>query len=433
MGIRFHCGACHDRLHVKDFLAGKRGRCPKCDAQIEIPSSSTIDETGAPIFSLPADSVAVGTAQGSVAHSRGMTDERKAKPHSERNQRVKAKGISQEVPRAERETAVARERGDIRTGANEIVFVEIDQRDANKRSTSTNVRSNDPDIEFLRHKSDQEKTKESEPAVQGSASLSASSEVRSASKTASSRPTVESSEPATKAVESESRKDTPRVGSTGAASTETVVVDSRKSATEIDPFIALRQAPFAAWFVAPSSGGRYGPANSETMQQWLQDGRVSRDSLVWREGWADWLPAHTVFPIYGGPPQVMPPILESTVQPSVTAYAGESSGTETAIAGSASTATRGGRTSAGSATQVESGSAIQSASPMSPTAGEQSGESAANVSLGSNASQSRSNATIIRYHQARMRARTFGVLLVLGLFAISAILVGLLVFVLTRG
>ena len=39
MGIRFFCPNGH-RLHVKSFLAGKRGYCPKCGTKLLIPDSS---------------------------------------------------------------------------------------------------------------------------------------------------------------------------------------------------------------------------------------------------------------------------------------------------------------------------------------------------------------------------------------------------------
>ena len=37
MGIKFRCHACDKKLHVKSFLAGKRGVCPKCGAKVRIP------------------------------------------------------------------------------------------------------------------------------------------------------------------------------------------------------------------------------------------------------------------------------------------------------------------------------------------------------------------------------------------------------------
>jgi hypothetical protein len=40
MGIRFSCPNGH-HLHVKSFLAGKRGICPHCDVRFEIPRADT--------------------------------------------------------------------------------------------------------------------------------------------------------------------------------------------------------------------------------------------------------------------------------------------------------------------------------------------------------------------------------------------------------
>jgi len=58
---------------------------------------------------------------------------------------------------------------------------------------------------------------------------------------------------------------------------------------------SLREAPEAKWYVRPASGGQYGPAAPESMWQWLQENRIGREALVWREGWADWLIAANVF------------------------------------------------------------------------------------------------------------------------------------------
>lgn len=58
----------------------------------------------------------------------------------------------------------------------------------------------------------------------------------------------------------------------------------------------LSEAPDAVWYVRPPSGGQYGPAASAIMRNWIQEGRVSADSLVWREGWPDWREAQSVFP-----------------------------------------------------------------------------------------------------------------------------------------
>ncbi|MCA9133129.1 MAG: hypothetical protein KDA45_08235, partial [Planctomycetales bacterium] len=39
MGIRFRCHHCESELHVKDFQAGKRGRCPECKGKFRIPTA----------------------------------------------------------------------------------------------------------------------------------------------------------------------------------------------------------------------------------------------------------------------------------------------------------------------------------------------------------------------------------------------------------
>lgn len=58
---------------------------------------------------------------------------------------------------------------------------------------------------------------------------------------------------------------------------------------------ALLEAPDAGWYVRPPSGGQFGPAEAEVMRHWIDEGRVTGDSLIWREGWADWKEASTTF------------------------------------------------------------------------------------------------------------------------------------------
>jgi hypothetical protein len=59
----------------------------------------------------------------------------------------------------------------------------------------------------------------------------------------------------------------------------------------------ISEAPTAIWYVRPPSGGQYGPARGEIMRKWISEGRVSSDSLVWREGWTDWQNAGKLFPM----------------------------------------------------------------------------------------------------------------------------------------
>jgi hypothetical protein len=50
------------------------------------------------------------------------------------------------------------------------------------------------------------------------------------------------------------------------------------------------------WYVRPPSGGQFGPASRDLMKLWITEGRVTADSLVWREGWRDWREAQSVLP-----------------------------------------------------------------------------------------------------------------------------------------
>jgi hypothetical protein len=49
-----------------------------------------------------------------------------------------------------------------------------------------------------------------------------------------------------------------------------------------------------SWYVRPGAGGQYGPADTETFRQWVREGRVTADSLIWRDGWPNWQSAHEV-------------------------------------------------------------------------------------------------------------------------------------------
>ena len=47
MGIKFTCPHCNSALNVKSNLAGKRGRCPKCEAKIDIPAEGGVADVAA--------------------------------------------------------------------------------------------------------------------------------------------------------------------------------------------------------------------------------------------------------------------------------------------------------------------------------------------------------------------------------------------------
>jgi DNA-directed RNA polymerase subunit RPC12/RpoP len=164
MGIKFRCQDCDKKLHVKSFLAGKRGICPHCGARVNIPSES--QAASEPVVAA------------SHANSRA------------------------EGPPAQKKDTPAR------------------------------------------------------------------------------KPTVKRTADAKNSPSAIKKKAPPTGARTAVAEAD-------------DPFSA---APDAVWYVRPPGGGQFGPANSDIMQRWLEEGRVSPDALVWREGWPDWKAAGPVFP-----------------------------------------------------------------------------------------------------------------------------------------
>ncbi|MFO7907507.1 MAG: DUF4339 domain-containing protein [Planctomycetota bacterium] len=100
------------------------------------------------------------------------------------------------------------------------------------------------------------------------------------------------------AVESESNQAVHTASST--AKDQVTSASAEPAAEQND---AISEVPEAVWYVRPPSGGQYGPADGEIMRRWLNEGRISADSLVWREGWSDWRTGDSVFPSLRGDPR----------------------------------------------------------------------------------------------------------------------------------
>ncbi len=89
----------------------------------------------------------------------------------------------------------------------------------------------------------------------------------------------------------------------GPTTTKGVSASAAAPATPSDPFAA---APDAVWYVRPPAGGQFGPAPTDAMQEWVEEGRVTPDSLVWCEGWPDWRRADEVLPQLAGASSAKP-------------------------------------------------------------------------------------------------------------------------------
>jgi hypothetical protein len=73
MGIRFTCPSGH-KLHVKTFLAGKRGVCPQCGAKILIPPAEEPQQAGVATPAGLGRIDPVGSVEASVPRAGAFTD-----------------------------------------------------------------------------------------------------------------------------------------------------------------------------------------------------------------------------------------------------------------------------------------------------------------------------------------------------------------------
>jgi len=78
--------------------------------------------------------------------------------------------------------------------------------------------------------------------------------------------------------------------------------------TTAPPSHPIDEAPGAIWYVRPAGGGQFGPASAEIMRNWLDEGRVGANALVWRAGWTEWRSAAAAFPQLG--PQLPAPAMQ---------------------------------------------------------------------------------------------------------------------------
>jgi hypothetical protein len=236
MGIRFYCPNGH-KLNVKEFQAGRRGICPFCGARTQIPTQST-------------------------------------RPTSKSRRRTAGQAAPQSV-------------------------AHVDDEEAQGSDSSPDILPGEP------------------PALPGDPgyALAGGGKMLGPSTAPGSQPPgavvapptaddgkreTASAKPAT------GQQSTPMPTSTAAPGPAAAGPSPGRSAdfsapplppqAAKEPPDPIAEAPEMIWYIRPPSGGQFGPASGDLMRTWLSEGRISADSLVWREGWHDWQEAAAVFP-----------------------------------------------------------------------------------------------------------------------------------------
>ncbi len=264
MGIRFFCPSGH-KLNVKEFQAGMRGICPFCGARIQIPTHST----------RPA-SKSVGRRAAAQAATQTLEEDAES---------AQASDSSPDILPGEPPSLPGDPSGGTMLGP----------------STAPGTPSGSgpviapPTLSAGGHGA--AATPAFAPAVAGGNIQSAP--VRQPSPAPSPSP-VQSTSAAAAAAPVALTRAAASPGPTAAPTAPAVgpapVQPAAPQPAAPEPADPIAEAPEMIWYVRPPSGGQFGPAAGDLMRAWLSEGRVSAESLVWREGWRDWQEAGTVFP-----------------------------------------------------------------------------------------------------------------------------------------
>jgi hypothetical protein len=245
MGIRFLCPNCAHKLNVKAFLAGKRGVCPQCGSGLDIPLESQITKGSSDKDDKDDND---GPAPGSaVPAPAGGASPDLASPTVLPGPAILAKPASVSFPASPMAELAAGPQPTVPMGVPVVTPV-----------TAT-------------------------PVVPGPlASVGQPVLPMTAQPPGLANPVIN--------IQTQGSAQ-PTVPMRGPAPAPPAVV-----LAPVDP---IDEAPEAVWYVRPPTGGQYGPARGDVMRRWLGEGRVSRDSLVWRDGWVDWRNAVQAFPALG--------------------------------------------------------------------------------------------------------------------------------------
>jgi hypothetical protein len=287
MGIRFHCHHCRHELHVKDFQGGKKGRCPECQGKFRIPlrDAELSLEVDAPAAELVSTASAVSTKNSATRTPQSTASSGLDAPHKSAAQGEKPPATQ---PRSKSEPS--------RPSQNPTTSQTAGRRKATESSSPDSAKSK----------------------AAATVTAAAAHQPTELAQTTPSQPTPAQDNPAKSAA----------------------VQPNTESLDTSEPKLpaAIADQPQATWHVRPVTGGQYGPAPADIMGQWLIEGRVPRDALVWRDDWPEWQVAGDALSDYFGKE---PAVIAAGPTPTATSSSADSSsaGSNSAVLNSAASTT----------------------------------------------------------------------------------------------
>jgi hypothetical protein len=298
MGIRFLCPTCGHRLNVKSFLAGKRGVCPQCGAGLDIPLDSQITKGGSVPTEEELSAVPMTPSSPSSPSSPAPAGSPQAQPQHPGNA----------VP----SLSDAEWLNDIKTGSPTGAGVGLpDVPGVDTMLGAMRSRSPDPLGNSTPAPTAPSKPLEAGPPTVPMRPATPFPVTTPSTPAATAQPAVpmrgSGTSPPAVPMTSRAATGNAQTGRTGPPAVPMPAAPVAVAAP-LDP---IQEAPEAIWYVRPPSGGQYGPARGDILRKWIGEGRVSHDSLVWREGWNDWRTASQVFAglgLAGAPPAPVMPV-----------------------------------------------------------------------------------------------------------------------------
>jgi hypothetical protein len=265
MGIRFYCPNGH-KLNVKEFQAGRLGICPFCGARSQIPTQSTRPSSksagrhGAAQANAPAE---CDEHQGSDSSPDILPGEPPSLPGDPASGKMLGPAQPLGASPGSGQVVAPPTRPAGGTAAAVSTSTAAPAGGVNIRSAPMQKPISAPiQVAKIDPQSHQDIISRPNP-MQAAASVSTAATVAG------------------------------KVAASPAAPVRPAAATTPPAASE--PPDPIAEAPDMIWYVRPPTGGQFGPATGELMRTWLGEGRVSADSLVWREGWRDWQEAGSVF------------------------------------------------------------------------------------------------------------------------------------------